>query len=123
MGYRWAADILALVHLGFVVFVTFGALLALRWPRLAWIHIPAALWGAAIEFGGWICPLTPLEGWLRRQGGEAGYGGGFVENYLIPILYPGVLTRQIQIGLGLAVLVLNLGIYAIVVRRHRAETR
>lgn len=122
MGYRWAADFLVLVHFGFVLFVALGALLTLRWPRLAFIHIPAALWGAVIEFKGWICPLTPLETWLRRQGGEAGYGGGFIENYLLPLLYPGVLTRQVQIGLGIAVVVLNLGIYAIVVRRHRPMT-
>ncbi len=122
MGYRWAANCLALVHFGFVLFVAFGALLTLRWPRLAWVHIPSAIWGATIEFRGWICPLTPLEGWLRRQGGEAGYSGGFVENYLIPMLYPEALTRQMQIGLGIAVLILNVGIYAIVVRRQRAKT-
>jgi hypothetical protein len=111
MVYRLLADLVVLVHFAFVVFVVAGALLVLRWRRLAWIHVPVAAWGALIEFGGWICPLTPLENWLRQQGGAAGYGGGFVEHYIIPVLYPGHLTRGIQIALGMAVLVLNGGIY------------
>ena len=119
MIYRWAADLLALLHFGFVVFVIFGALSVLRWPKLIWLHLPAAVWGAVIEFGGWICPLTPLENWLRRLAGQTGYSGGFVENYLMPILYPDVLTRRMQIGLGLIVVVINLAIYAIVFSRSR----
>jgi hypothetical protein len=116
--YRWAADALAIVHLGFVVFVALGSLLALKWPRVAWVHVPAALWGAAIEFGGWICPLTPLENRLRLLGGEAGYEGGFVENYLLALLYPEELTRRMQVALGAIVLMVNLAAYAWLARRR-----
>ncbi len=119
MGYRLLADFVVLVHFAFVVFVVAGALLVIRWRRLAWIHIPVAAWGALIEFGGWICPLTPLENWLRRQGGAAGFSGGFVEHYIIPVLYPGNLTRGTQIALGIAVLTLNGGIYGWLLWRRR----
>jgi len=122
--YRWAADALAIVHFGFVLFVASGALLVLKWPRVAWAHIPAAIWGAAIEFGGWICPLTPLENRLRLLGGEAGYGGGFVENYLLVLLYPEGLTRRTQILLGVLVSIFNLAAYALIARRRlRRESR
>lgn len=123
MIYRLAADLVVVVHLGFVAFVLFGALLVLRWPRAAWVHLPVAVYGAAIEFVGWVCPLTPLENHLRRRGGEAGYPGGFVEHYLLPVLYPSGLTKEVQITLGLIVLALNLGIYAIVLRRWRRRER
>ncbi len=119
MVYRLLADLVVLAHLAFVVFVVAGALLVVRWRRLAWIHIPVAAWGALIEFGGWICPLTPLENWLRQQSGAAGYSGGFVEHYIIPVLYPGHLTRGIQIALGIAVLTLNGGIYGWLLWRRR----
>jgi hypothetical protein len=111
MGYRLLADLVVVVHLLFVVFVVAGGLLVLRRPRLAWLHVPAAVWGALIEFAGWICPLTPLENRLRRLGGEAGYEGGFVGEYLLAILYPSGLTRTHQIVLGALVLVLNLAVY------------
>jgi hypothetical protein len=101
-----------------------GGLLALRWPRAAWIHLPAAVWGAGIEFVGGICPLTPLENRLRHLGGEAGYTGGFVEHYVIPVLYPEALTRDIQYILGGIVIALNVTIYSIVLRRaSRAAAR
>ncbi len=98
---------MVLVHFAFVAFVVLGGLLALRWPRAAWVHLPAAAWGAWIEFAGWICPLTPLEVRLRRLGGEAGYAGGFVEHYILPVLYRGGLTRGVEIGLGGVVVVLK----------------
>lgn len=120
MGYRILADLLALAHLAFVVFVVAGGFLALSRPRLAFVHLPAALWGALIEWAGWICPLTPLEVHLRRLGGEAGYSGGFVDHYLLPVLYPSGLTRSHQILLGVFVAALNLGVYAWMVRRLRA---
>src|SRR5512140_595474 len=103
---RLLADVIVVIHFGFVLFVVFGAILVLRTPRLAWAHLPAAAWGALIEFAGWICPLTPLEVALRRRGGNAagGYSGGFIEHYLIPVLYPGGLTRGIQVTLGVVVL-------------------
>ena len=124
MTYRWVADALAIVHFGFVLFVAFGALLEVKWPRVAWAHIPAAIWGAAIELGGWICPLTPLENRLRLLGGEAGYGGGFVENYLLALLYPEALTRGAQILLGVMVSIINLTAYALIARRRlRRESR
>jgi hypothetical protein len=102
-----------------VLFVIAGGLLVLRWRWLMVLHLPAAGWGALIEFQGWVCPLTPLENSLRQRGGEAGYGGGFVEHYLLPILYPTGLTRSVQIVLGVAVLAINLGVYWTVWRRCR----
>jgi len=115
--YRLLADLVVVLHLGFVLFVVLGGLLVLRWPRAAWLHLPAALWGAGIEFLHGICPLTPLENHLRRLGGEAGYSGGFVEHYVLPVLYPAGLGRGLQIGLGLFVVVLNLVVYTTVWRR------
>jgi hypothetical protein len=94
-----------------VLFAVLGGLFVLRWKRWAWIHIPCVLWGALIEFLGWVCPLTPLENWLRRSGGEAGYPTSFVEHYILPILYPGELTRGLQMVLGLVVIVINVGVY------------
>lgn len=120
MLYRLLADLVVVVHFGFVLFVVLGGLLALRWPRAAWLHLPAALWGAGIEFAAGICPLTPLENHLRRLGGEAGYSGGFVEHYVLPVLYPDGLTRGVQLGLGVFVLLLNLAVYVIVWRRRNA---
>ncbi|MBZ0160473.1 DUF2784 domain-containing protein [Candidatus Methylomirabilis sp.] len=118
MLYLLLADLLVLLHLTFVVFVVLGILLVLRWPRLAWVHLPSALWGALIEFAGWVCPLTPLENRFRQLGGDAGYSGDFVEHYLLPILYPQALTRQTQIALGMLVLILNATGYVILWRRH-----
>jgi hypothetical protein len=114
---RTLADIVVALHFGFVLFVIFGALAALRWPRVLWVHAPAALWGAAVELFGWICPLTPLENHLRRLGGAAGYAGGFVERHLIPVVYPVDLTRELQILLGLCVLAINVAAYAWLWRR------
>lgn len=119
--YRLAADLVVLVHLAFVLFVVFGGLLVLRWPRVAWVHLPVAIYGALIELVGWVCPLTPLENDLRRAAGEAGYEGGFVEHYLLPILYPGNLTPTVQIVLGLLVIVINVAVYTLAHRRRRAR--
>ena len=118
MGYRIAADAVAVFHFAFVLFVAFGALLALRWPRLLWIQAPAAVWGIWIEFSGGICPLTPLENHLRKLGGEAGYSGGFVEHYVLPVLYPSGLTRGVQLALGIFVVAFNVVVYTIVWRRR-----
>lgn len=119
MLYRYLADLLVLIHFAFVLFVVLGGLLALRWPRAAWFHLPAALWGAGIEFAAGICPLTPLENHLRRLGGEAGYTGGFVEHYVLPVLYPAGLTHDVQLVLGTFVVVFNVVVYALVWRRRR----
>jgi hypothetical protein len=123
MGYRLAADLVVVIHALFVVFVVFGGLLVLRWRRLAWLHLPAAVWGVWIEWGGGICPLTPLENRLRRLGGERGYSGGFIEQYLIPILYPDGLTREVQIVLGLGILAVNLLVYGWIVARALRRRR
>lgn len=119
MLHRVLADLVVVVHLGFVVFVVGGGLLVL-WKRwVVWLHLPAALWGALIEVAGWICPLTPLENHLRRLGGQAGYGGGFIEHYLLPLLYPPGLTREVQLVLGGLVVAVNIGVYAVVIHRYR----
>ncbi len=113
------ADIVVALHFAFVVFVVLGGLLALRWPRVIWLHIPAVIWGALIEFTGWICPLTPLENRLRRAGGEAGYEGDFIARYILPALYPNGLTRRDQLMLGGLAIAINVAIYAVVLVRHR----
>ncbi|PZX23448.1 conserved hypothetical protein; putative membrane protein [Cupriavidus phytorum] len=115
----WLADLVVILHALFIVFVVAGGLLVLRWPRAAWVHLPAAVWGVLIEWAGWICPLTPLENTLRQAAGQAGYSGGFVERYLLPLIYPAGLTPAVQLWLGLVVLVVNVAIYALWWRRRR----
>lgn len=117
MIYRLLADATVIAHMGFVAFVLFGGLLVLRWPQVAWAHVPAAVWGAWIEFAGWICPLTPLENWLRERGGEAVYASSFTERYILPLLYPDALTREMQLLLGSLVVVVNAALYVVVLRR------
>ena len=120
MLYRLLADVVLLGHLAFVAFVVFGGLLVLRWPKLGWVHLPAALWGVLIEYAGWICPLTPLENNLRERGGEAGYAGGFIEHYLTAVLYPSGLTRGAQVALGSLALLINVLVYRqLAVRKRR----
>ena len=104
----------------FVLFVVLGGLVVLRWPRLAYLHLPAATWGVLIEFAGWICPLTPLEQSLRLKAGEQGYSGSFIEHYVLPLLYPSALTRTIQVALGIIVIAVNLGIYGYLIRSRRS---
>jgi hypothetical protein len=118
MAYRILADGLVLVHVAFVLFVVAGGLLILWRPRLRWIHLPAAAWGVLIEFTGWICPLTPWEQALRLKAGQAGYTEGFVEHYLVPILYPVGLTQGGQVILGLLVIGVNVAVYALVAFRR-----
>ena len=111
MPYHLLADAVVVVHLMFVFFSVLGALLAIWWRKILWLHLPAAAWAAWIEFSGQICPLTPLENWLRREGGEAGYGIDFVGYYLLPILYPSGLSRKVQLVLGGVVIGVNILIY------------
>ena len=118
MLYRIVADLVVALHFAFVLFVVFGGVLVLKWKRSALVHIPAALWGVVIEFAGWVCPLTPLENWLREKGGAAGYRGSFVEHYLEPLLYPAALTRGLQIAFGVFALIVNFGVYGYVVWRN-----
>jgi len=120
--YQILADSVVLVHLVFVAFALFGGLLVLRWKQVLWVHVPAALWAALVEFAGWYCPLTPLENWLRARAGEAGYREGFIEHYILPVLYPAELTVGMQIFLGCAVVGINALIYWRVYRARRAQS-
>ena len=111
MAFSLAADLLVLLHLAFIVFVLLGGLLVWRWWQAVFLHLPAAVWGVLLEFNGWLCPLTPLEQQLRVAAGEAGYSGGFVEHYLLPLIYPAGLTPAFQLVLGAGALLINLAIY------------
>jgi hypothetical protein len=123
VAYRTLADLVVVLHLAFIVFVVLGGLLALRGWWVSLFHLPAAVWGTFIEVTGGICPLTPLENWLRHMAGSAGYPGGFIEHYLLPIVYPADLTRQVQLVLGLVVLFANLVIYALVAYHIMSERK
>ncbi len=123
MIYRTLADLVLVVHLAFVLFVVLGGLLVLKWPRLAWLHVPTAVWGVLIEYKGWICPLTPLENSFRARGGGAGYSGGFIEHYIQPLLYPAGLTRGTQIVFGSLALLVNLTAYGVVIARRSRSGR
>ena len=120
---RLLADLVVLLHLLFIVFVLAGGFLALRWRRLPWLHLPCAIWGGLVELAGWFCPLTPLENRLRMAAGEAGYEGGFVAHYLLPVIYPSGLTRGAQLGIGVSVVLLNVAAYLLLLRRRRARRR
>jgi hypothetical protein len=121
MFYAAAATLVLLAHLAFVLFVVFGAAPVLRWPRLAWVHLPAAGWGMFVELSGRGCPLTALENLLRLRAGLGGYAGGFIEHYILWLLYPGGLTREIQFVLAGLVAVVNIALYAWIWRRHRQK--
>jgi len=111
MLYSFAANLLLIVHLLFIVFVVLGALLILKWRWLVYLHLPAVIWGVLIEFNHWVCPLTPWENQLRLSAGEAGYNTGFIEHYLLPLIYPANLTDNIQVILGSLVIIINLTLY------------
>jgi hypothetical protein len=111
MVYHALSNLVLIAHLAFVLFVVLGGFLVLKWKSLAWIHVPAFLWGALIELAGWVCPLTPLENWLREKDGGLVYRTDFIEHYILSLLYPTTLTRSLQIFLGLFVLSVNLGLY------------
>ncbi len=115
------ATLVVIAHFAFIVFVMFGGFLAVRWMWAPWVHVPCSLWGGFVELSGRVCPLTPLENRLRRAAGSAEYAGGFIEHYLLPVMYPAGLTRPIQIALGVGVVLLNVAIYAWVIRRRRAR--
>ena len=114
--FRAAADLVVAAHVAFVVFVVLGAMLVVRWPQLVWVHVPAVAWGVFIELQGWICPLTPLENYLRQRGGSSAYQGEFIEHYILPLLYPAQLTSHRQIWLGSAVVIINILFYWRIVR-------
>ena len=119
MVYRWLADLVVVVHALFVVFVLIGAFLALRWRWIVWLHVPAAVWGVLIEYGGWICPLTPLENSLRVRAGQSTYSGDFIQHYLLGALYPQGLTRATQYVLGSTALLVNVIAYALLIQQIR----
>lgn len=123
MTHQILAELLVVLHLAFVVFVLAGGLLALRWRWIPLIHLPAALWGVFIELSGGLCPLTPLENALRRAAGESGYSGGFIEHYILPVLYPEWLSAPMQLVLAAVVIVVNGMVYALVLSRRRAGHR
>lgn len=118
MTWRILADAVLVLHFAYIAFVMLGGLAVLRWPRLAWLHLPAVLWAAGIAFAGGYCPLTPLENRLRVAGGEAGYAGSFIEQYLTALIYPDGLTRGVQIALGCLVVAVNLAVYLRLWRRR-----
>jgi hypothetical protein len=113
------ADLVLVLHLSFILFAVGGGLLALRWPRASWFHIPVLAWAALIEFMGWICPLTPLENWLRAQGGGVVYERGFIEHYVVPIVYPPGLTVEAQWLLAVLLLAVNAAVYSWALHRRR----
>lgn len=119
MIYALAADAVLALHLAFIVWVAVGGAAALWRPWLAWLHLPAAAWGVFVSLSGRLCPLTPLEQWLRVAAGEQGYAGGFIDHYLIALVYPSGLTRDMQIGIGLFVVSLNVGLYGWLLYRRR----
>lgn len=123
MVYRLLGDLVVLVHFGFVLFVILGGILVYRWKRVIWVHLPAVVWGTLIEFKGWVCPLTHLEIWLRLMAGQSGYQAGFINHYLLPILYPTNLIRSTQIWLGILTLSLNLVIYGWLIHRWIKERK
>jgi hypothetical protein len=123
MPYHLLANLVMLLHFGFILFAVLGALLVARWPRLVWLHLPTAFWAMAIEFYGGICPLTPLENSLRAKAGMASYQESFIEHYLGAMIYPGEITTAVKIMLGLGVLMINLGLYLWIIRhRQRRST-
>lgn len=123
MIYGALADGVLVFHLAFIVFVVLGALLVVRWPWVAFLHVPSFLWGALMELAGWICPLTPLELQLRALAGASGYDVRFLEHYLLRLIYPGSLTRGMQIAIGAGVLAVNGLLYARLLLRALALKR
>jgi hypothetical protein len=119
MNYSIAADALVIVHLVFIVFVMLGGLLLLKWRWLIYLHLPAVAWGILVELFGWLCPLTPLEQRFRILAGETGYSGGFVQHYLLPVIYPAGLTREVQILIAISVITINLVIYSVIYVKYR----
>lgn len=123
MIYRVLAEIVLVTHLAFIIFVVAGGLLALRWRWAPLVHLPAALWGVYIALSGGICPLTPLENRLRRAAGSSGYSGGFIEHYIVPIIYPESLTDSFQLVMVGALVLANVAIYSVVLWHRRGRSR
>ena len=120
MIYKILADLTVIAHLAFIIFVLFGGLLCFKWKWFYWVHVPAFIWGILIEIWGWICPLTPLENYFYRMSGKAGYAGGFIEHYIIPIIYPAGLTRTLQFIFAALVILTNIAVYYFILARLRS---
>ena len=116
---RLLADAVVVFHVLFIAFAIGGGLLVLRWRRVIWLHLPAVAWAVLVEVMNWPCPLTPLENFFRRRGGEAGYSDSFVEHYIMPVLYPEGLTDQMQFLIGSFVFAVNVAVYTAVVLQWR----
>ncbi|MBI3148926.1 MAG: DUF2784 domain-containing protein [Betaproteobacteria bacterium] len=123
MVYSLLADLVLLLHLAFIVLVLLGGLAVWRWPRLGWLHVPAAAWGVWVELTHGLCPLTPLENALRRQAGEAGVEGDFITHYLSALIYPQGLSQELQTWFGLAALALNLSVYGALLWQGRRKRK
>ena len=123
MFYELVADGIVMLHMLFILFVVSGGFLALRWLKMVYLHIPAVVWGVYIEFSGAICPLTPLENWFRLKSGQIAYEGDFIERYIIPIIYPANLTRELQVTLGVCALLINLLAYGLLISQRRKGGR
>lgn len=121
--YQFLADLLLIIHFAFILFVVGGGLFALRYRFLVVLHLPALVWGVYVELAGRICPLTPWENRLRRLAGEEGYSGGFIEHYLLPVIYPQDLTRELQISLGFSLAAINVVVYAVLIYRYKRFKR
>lgn len=121
MTHQLAADFVVVLHFAFILFVILGGLLAVRWRRAPWVHLPAVVWGVLVELVGWRCPLTPLENKLRHAGGQAGFQGGFVEEYILPIVYPAGLTREVQYVLGGLIILVNVVVYFLIWRQRQVH--
>ena len=120
---RVAADFVVIIHFGYIVFVVLGGLLVFRWPKLMWLHLAAVAWAVVLELGGFICPLTPLENRLRIAAGEGGYSSGFIDQYLIPLVYPDGLNRPTQIALVVLVVSINLFLYGVMVAKRKRNKK
>lgn len=121
--YTLLADTIVIIHFLFIIFVVIGGFLVIRRPKIAFVHLPAAMWGVAVEFFGWICPLTPLENHFRFLDGKGSYDGDFIEKYLLPLIYPENLTPSIQQILGMMVVIINVIVYIIAIRKSRKTAK
>lgn len=121
MLYKFLADIVLILHLFFILFVLFGAILAFKFPKIVWFHLPIATYGALITFYRWICPLTPLENYFRALAGEQGYEGGFIAHYILPVIYPSGVTTGLTITMGLTVIIWNGIIYGLLIYRNKKQ--
>ena len=122
MTYHALADLVLVIHGLFIVFVICGGLLALRWRAIVWLHLPAMVWAVLLEVLGWLCPLTPLEQGLRKAAGATSYSGSFIEHYLVQFIYPTGLTREIQLYLAAALIIINILVYRLVWRNRQRRS-